>query len=548
LPARSFASPRITGNDNAFAMVTTTMSTLADTIRQGLTRLTWQQKELALSWAEALGAEKPSTYETKLSKLMNDEDEGYRFLLDGEDGPARLAALARTLELAPELLRQMAEKSRARVTLILHPEVPATSREWLERSAGASDGAFSCVDATDSSPEGIRDLAERYRNTVVVVATDSNRAFFEGARIKTTRVQERNGRPELDGLPGLVPPPEAKLRDDDGMPMLAHAGIELEQRDPPHLGHACNAEALRNSAWQARAEGRPVTYRLDDILTYLGFGVRPEPAALGDSILARVAARLGSEMEKRPEPSFLWWTGERLVALWCPQNELEAFRGKCEITEVTSVDTLIDFLARVIPSLNPYGGRGALDFTSLLDDVRAEIGIAPDLDAAKVREWSARRLGVEGELCDGCTLETEGEGVEEVRSMLDDLLGRPVKLPGRSASVVFQLQAAKVAPMIRLRSAGDSVFALANMGAGRLLWLRFTRYHAEPPTELRCWSGHVRGASGERELFDAGNLLLQLADDFSVGLEGGVARAPIRRREEAETERRRRQEDDDDDE
>ena len=109
---------------------------------------------------------------------------------------------------------------------------------------------------------------------------------------------------------------------------------------------------------------------------------------------------------------------------------------------------------------------------------------------------------------------------------------------------MFQLQDTRTAPMIRVHAADPTVFALANMGAGRLLWLAFTKFPTEQPTVVRfCLKKDDDGAT----LLDGGDVHLMFVDDFRSTLDGSVNLAPRRRRaEEADAERRNREAEDDD--
>ena len=107
------------------------MTTFADFVSQLLQELGLQQKEVADAWQRRMGAGEVSTYETKLSKVLNDDEEGYGWLLDKKDAAKRMAALAECLGVEPKHLQVLCEGARHRKTLVLHPRLPVAQQAFF---------------------------------------------------------------------------------------------------------------------------------------------------------------------------------------------------------------------------------------------------------------------------------------------------------------------------------------------------------------------------------------------------------------------------------
>ncbi|MBE7480608.1 MAG: hypothetical protein HS104_11585 [Polyangiaceae bacterium] len=137
------------------------MTALARAIQARLGELGWQQKTLAHEWCQRVGNGSPSTYVTRLSKLMHDEQDGYDFLLEEKED--RLSGLAEPLGWTPEKLRALIDAALARPALVLHPQLAEPVAAFLLKRQ--ESGAYKCtqVDGADSNGgvrEALRDAAK----------------------------------------------------------------------------------------------------------------------------------------------------------------------------------------------------------------------------------------------------------------------------------------------------------------------------------------------------------------------------------------------------
>lgn len=208
------------------------MTALATAIQERLDELGWQRKTLAHAWCQRVGNGSGSTFVTRLSKLMNDDQEGYDFLL--EDKEDRLAGLAEPLGWPPEKLRALIDAALARTTLILHPQVPEAVAAFLHKRQEAD--AYRCVQVDGAGGNGgvreaLRDAATSARNAFVVVPNDRDHDFFQGADVRTTQVEPASPGYKLVALPDLIRPLQPKLHDDDGMPMVPDEATEGSYRE-----------------------------------------------------------------------------------------------------------------------------------------------------------------------------------------------------------------------------------------------------------------------------------------------------------------------------
>ncbi len=62
------------------------MSEVSRAITERLKQCDWNQKRLAHEWQEKVGTGSPSTFESQLSRLVNDEDAGFAFVLESKKG------------------------------------------------------------------------------------------------------------------------------------------------------------------------------------------------------------------------------------------------------------------------------------------------------------------------------------------------------------------------------------------------------------------------------------------------------------------------------
>jgi hypothetical protein len=146
------------------------MVNLSQAISIRLDELGWTRGRLAEEWADLIGDE--GSYDEAsdcLDALLDDrEDSGrFGFVLHGEDAPRRRAMLAACLGWgATDLPRSRFEEVQRRFNLILHPDLPADQRAFLNKLAesdpdrlrlgiGGTDG----YDVTQPTPAELAKLA-----------------------------------------------------------------------------------------------------------------------------------------------------------------------------------------------------------------------------------------------------------------------------------------------------------------------------------------------------------------------------------------------------
>ena len=247
------------------------MTELSKWIQEFLDAKNWQQQELAIEWHQGASEGKLSTFETRLSKIMGDEEEGYKYALKT---PPRLAALAAALGVSEEMLRSRLEAELDRTTLIIGPDVDSQAVAFVQELAQASEGRVCVLNLAAASREDVRDAALKSRSPLIVIGPTSPRDFFEGAMLKVSVVTIHRGRYQLEGRPDLTVLAAARLRDEDGMPMVPLLKLESKLRQ--------HAEAERRS--QQNQYGRAHDTRLS----------REETLALSSMNAADAAGREAS--------------------------------------------------------------------------------------------------------------------------------------------------------------------------------------------------------------------------------------------------------------
>lgn len=533
------------------------MTALAKAIQERIVELGWQQKTLAHAWFERVGNGSPSTFVTRLSKLMNDEQDGYDFVLDEKED--RLSPLAGALDWTPEKLRALIDEALAGTTLVLHPKLPeAVSAFLLKRQAS---GAYKCTQVDGAGSNGgvrevLKDAANSARNAFVVIP-DSSRDldFFEGAGVRTTRVEPARPGYRLVALPDLITKLPPKLHDDDGTPMVPDAGIEHRYRERlnddsrdsygqirqrPSEDDPC-VRAIR----QADAEGRLVTFRLEDVQAEHRW--QPWPGAIKNRALQDAFARAYPEKakerrassydgsEKREEEPWVWAKGREVLVLGPESVAVQAIAKHHTLHRVESFEPIVDTLAKLMPTLNPDGEGGTLDLSRELDAFESETGIKLDIQMSDVRKVLAPNG--KSNLVDGLSVRTSPEADQKVRALLDDVLEREFITP--EASDVFLLQAVRDAALVHVAAKEGSLCVLANIGAGRLLLLYATTFAGEQPGPMRLAK---RTSDRQRSYnsafwnfdctYDGGNVRMTLTATFDQNLEGTVLRSVGRRRDE----------------
>lgn len=519
------------------------MTALAKAIQERLVELGWQQKQLAHEWCQRVGKGRGTTYETRLSKLMNDDQDGYDFLL--EDKEDRLSGLAEPLGWTPEKLRALIDVALARPTLILHPELPEAIAAFLLKRQ--ESGAYNCTQVDGAGGNGgvreaLRDAAKSARNAFVVIPNSSrDHDFFEGAGVRTTSVVPANPGYKLVALPDLIRPLDPKLFDDDGMPMVPDEAIERSYRERMtddyhrHASRPVSEDDDRVRAIRmADAEGRLVTFRLEDLEGRYGWQPSPEAIktrALQDA-LERVYPEKAKERrryhssDKGEEEPWVWARGREVLVLGPESAAVKAIAAHHNLHCVKSFEPIVEALAKLMPTLNPNGEGGSLDLSSELEAFETETGIKLDIQMTDVRALLAPNG--KASFADGESVRVSPEADQRARGLLDDVLGREFILPNEQAPTLFLLQAVRSAPMTHLADE-NSVSVLANIGAGWLMRFDATTFSGEEPGPVRMvnWDRYSHAGS-----FDGGNIRFSLKPVFEKHLEGNVLRSVGRRREE----------------
>lgn len=548
------------------------MTELASMIHEFLEARAWQQKQLAHEWMTNAGSGSPDTYVTRLSKLLNDADEAFDFVLDRQH-PERLEGLAKALSMEPSRLRALCEATQRRITLVLDPDLGEKTRAHLRRCAEASAGKFHCVEPQGEAPidpdelrTTLRDLAREHRNAVVVLGAPSRDclAFFQGAAVRTSFVESLRPGYRLSALPDLLPPVTRSLFDIDGMPMIpdesrggdhewSFPGV-VRQYEQEHrvsgIWHSLSQEpdwVARIDEFGSRESGRlrfeegPPLFRLDWLLLQAPSMVGAfESLAAGD-----VTAGL------------LWLHGNRILAFYpeaAPMQRREAFeRAKAtreaiaryhEVHEIQSFAKLEEAIWAIRRELNPRGeGEFEFDLSNELRAFEEETGITLSIDGAWFRRvMRPRRFTGDTNTApakETITARRCSKADARFRAILDDLLAREFSMSGvLAASVLFELEVLRSAPLVHIISAPQSIAVLANVGAGNLTRIDLALFPRERPGIVRVLASTTEYKE-ETTRLDANDIVavLRCHQGFRI-LEGTTPRSIVNHRKAAEDARR----------
>lgn len=523
------------------------MTALATAIQERLDELGWQRKTLAHAWFERVGNGSLSTFVTRLSKLMNDDQDGYDFLL--EDTQDRLAGLAEPLGWTPKKLRGLIDADLARPTLILHPQLPEAVAAFLlkRQESGAYQVHSVAVDGAASDGgvrEVLKDTAQSTRNAFVVIPDSSrDHDFFKGASVRTTRVEPANPGYKLVALPDLIQPLAPRLHDDDGMPMVPDEEVEQSYREAlnprardPYgrpRERPSEADPRVRAIRQADAEGRLATFRLEDVEHRHGWFPSPgqiKIRALQDA-LERAFPEKARERrsyhshEKRQEGPWVWPKGRDVLVLGPESDAVKDIALHHRLHHVESFELIVDALAKVMPTLNPDGDGGTLALSRELGAFEEETGISLEIQKDEARAMLAPRSKTEFAKGESIRVSHEAEG--RVRAVLDDILSREFILPEEHLPTVFVLQAIRNSPLIQIAAKSGELSAVANVGAGRLVRFETITFASEAPAPVKVVKSY-----DQRGEFDGGNVRFTVRPLFEQNLEGCVLRSVGRRRAE----------------
>jgi len=341
----------------------------------------WQQKRLAYEWQAKVGEGSAGTYESRLSKIMNDDDAGYDYLLDD---PARLAAFAELLGASDDEVRRRVEAEKRRPTVVLDPRLDRRCLRFFERRAELSEGELDVAvpeqggDA-EAVREAMRQLAAEVRNPVAALSTKRDLDFFRGAGVNARLVIQDMRGFHLDGMEGLTAPLPPRLHDDDGMPLVPWPELEdscramVEDRDrnrhapPPSEQDRESIERIR----AADAEGREPSFRLERLAS------PPSGRELAAMVLHAVFEDQPERAHRTPraDDSYIWFHRGRIMAIGGRRSLLlEAVRRHHEVADVAAFGPLVDKLKRIAAGMNPCGEAGDFDLDPELQALREETG------------------------------------------------------------------------------------------------------------------------------------------------------------------------------
>ncbi len=524
---------------------------LATMIEAQLKQRGWQQKTLAHEWHRATGGRKTvSTFESRLSNLMNDEDEGYAFLLEAKDADDRLAGLAKCLDLDPTELRRLAEASRARPTLVFGDHIAENRRLFFEKRATAFPARLRCVRCDGASGgsarEALRDTARKYRNSYVIVDNDRDREFYAGADVRTKHITGDPKGFSIAGIPEISLQRPARTDDDDGMPMFADAKLEAEYRRGGKADQAKWTERIR----QADAEDTPVTFRHDWLLEARGF-VPPNAASIENAALALAAkaeqlrkhGRMWTEPRADPHLQYLWWHRGRVLAFPEMTYGRDA-AAPVPVHDVTTFRPIVEKLANVFRGMNPCGAGPVLfELSAETAAFAEETGLVLNFTEKAIRSTFAQWTAIPTRRDGGTRIHRSPEDDQRVRKALDEILGRPFDVPLSRASAVWMLELVRNAPLLHSRIDESQMEAIADLGTGNMLQFAIRRFASEGPTSMRYWSRVGEREGRDDEVLDGGDIRFTWWKKWlDETLEGTSLKVVERRRARA----RQAEEDDDD--
>ncbi|MBL8719822.1 MAG: hypothetical protein JNL79_27785 [Myxococcales bacterium] len=516
---------------------------LSQTITRQLEALGWQQKQLAHEWHRASGEKiSVSTFVSRLSNLMNDEENGYAFVAETAEGNGRISSLASVLGVEVSHLRALVAATASRPTLIFGDHVPESQRAYFEKRAARFPARLRCVTAGGElglapARERLRDAAKKHRNAYVVVADARDADFYAGAGVRTTQVEEVPKGFRIPEVPEMSLQQTARTVDDDGMPMVGDERIEASLRQAASRSYGRKDE---DAKWlqviaDADADDRPVTFRHDWLLERRG-GRPPTSEAVERAALTMGAASagLGGHRERTQRLStashgldFLWWHHGRVLGF----PEYTYWRERAAPVEVNDVATfapLVEKLKGVFGGMNPYAATDPrCDLSAELAAFEEETGLALNITPAMVRQTYQAWVERPTTMVEGVPVRRGTELDDRVHAALDEILDRDFEVPLEQASVIWMLQLVRGAQLLHGAADERVLEAVADIGTGNVLRLRIQRFASEEPSPMRYWAG------GRESSLDGGDIRITWSKLFDETLEGTSLKVVERRRAEA---------------
>lgn len=513
------------------------MKNLVAKIEARLAELGWQQKQLAIEWQKQVGKGSISTYETRLSKLMNDEADGLDFILD-EREPERLPALAKCLGWTNDALRTDCERERSRKTLILHPQLSTDRKAFLVKRAELSAGEFVCVEATSADRDALRDLAKKSRNAVVVLVNDRDSEFFQGAGVGTSTLEPASFGFNLVRFSALTRPLPAKLRDDDGTLMLPdtetvnhyrNTRINRESYVRQHGAHLFPPsefeQGVEAQLEQAKLSGLEPTFRAPMVFSV--WGVVPERDDIVRLLLDAATTPLRQTHPIAPlniqRREFLWVQGGAVLSICKPTTTRRDQVAKYHpVHEVTTFDPLVAALSKLIAGLNPLGWSDGPVVLPELTAFVEETGLKIDLGLGTLRNLAFNSRG-SVDTTGWVAARKDEAAAARVRQATDELLGREFSLPEDKLLMVFELELLKEASLLHLPSTENRLEFMANGGEGQFARGCVRFFPSEPPQPVRYV--YDSGFGG----LDGGNLSVALRWGFRDAFHGPQPPARVKK-------------------
>lgn len=501
------------------------MNALADFVKSRIAELKIAQKEVEFRFEAACSEKfKGSTVKTKLSKLVNGEDEGVRFV----EPDHRLTALATALELPLAVLGDVLRVTKEVVHLVLDVRLSPEVATFLRTQQAAA--AYRVVDHQAQDRAGLRDEAKQHSIAWVVVADGRDAEFLEGAGVNWTSVASVPRGWRLEKLPDLVPVPPPhppRLFGTAGVPMVPCEELvaRLSSKESYHL------EDLSKRVQAMKEVSEVPTFTLEDLLRaekayHDLFGwQRPHVTGAGAQLtdeLIESGAYLWTTPASEPggQGKVFGDARHRMAKLFAEHHVLHPARAVDELQRLKA-GSPFDALAKAPESL-VFDGIG-ISGAAMRWARTAIIAMNPDLE-----ELNHKSVEVRQEL------------EPQAREVWKAIRRRNVVVPRRSAWIGHMLSACDQAPIAVLRADKDVLLdGVFSLGAGRMISVVALRLTGEPKATLNFYNAEDAKWSPQRPGYpiplhfqlDGGDVHLWFWDGYAEPLEGTAIPARTRRLE-----------------